>query len=527
MGAAVSRKLWSAALVLGLVAVACGSKAPLGQPVSVSFIPQTVDFLDDVGRGLSLALDKEGNPHLTYIGLIPQLKPGEIPPARPVTAPALPAVLTSDRINGIWSHGAVVQTDITKPNGKKVPVGTLDATATAVDGKDVQHVVWTETRGLWYSSRQLPDGQFSEPVMAVNAYVTGPSIAVDADGVPWAAYYVGSTVQVAHLQGESWATEDVATVGQCGGCPAPRTAIAVTTAGPIVAYTDPGTRAALVATNIFGTWKVQQIQTPTGTAGGFGIAMALDTHQNAHVSFATEDGRVFVASESAANVWQATGVGQFEAGSLKDLGGGTAVAVDPRKGTEYVAWADPSSDQLQLVNRSGTSFQRIPTPGAQNGELPAAAVSSGGKLFLAWYDAEAQDLLLGTYPERLGLYAEPSPIGSASQGPGPGGACTPTETGTKLTLVGQSLAFDTSCIGAPAGKPITIVFDNKDPDTQHNVEVFTNSSATDRVGGAASATDVIVGPASTTYQVPALQPGNYFYRCDVHPTSMTGTLVIK
>ena len=97
----MTRKLFSCVLALGLLAAACGSKGGSSQAVQVSFLPQTVDFLDDVGRGLSLALDQEGNPHLTYIGLEPVLKEGEVPPARSVDAPALPAVLTADRSGGI------------------------------------------------------------------------------------------------------------------------------------------------------------------------------------------------------------------------------------------------------------------------------------------------------------------------------------------------------------------------------------------------------------------------------------------
>ena len=30
-----------------------------------------------------------------------------------------------------------------------------------------------------------------------------------------------------------------------------------------------------------------------------------------------------------------------------------------------------------------------------------------------------------------------------------------------------------------------------------------------------------------TYDVPALEPGTYFFRCDVHPGQMTGTFVVK
>ncbi len=495
--------------------------------MKVSFLPQTVDFLDDVGRGLSLALDPEGNPHLTYIGLLPVLKEGEVAPARPIDAPALPAVLTADLAGGIWSRGDIVQTDITKSPAVEIPVGTLDTTATAIDAKDVQHVVWTQVRGLWYSSRQLgqPVGQFSKPVMAVDGYVSGPSLAVDQDGVPWAAYYVGLTVQVATLQGKTWITQDVATVRRCGTCPPLHTAIVATSTGPVVAYTDPATKAIMVATSVFGTWNVQQIQTP-GSSGGFGVDLALDA-QVPVVSFVTEVGQVFVARQASATGWQATSVGQFQASGLNDLGGGTSVAVDLRNGTEYVAWADPVAKEVKLVSGSGTSFHPVTTPGTQLGEFPDAQVSSRGKLNLAWYDSVDQDLLLGTYPESLGLIAVPSPSSSASPTSTTVTACKPTESGTSLKLVAKNTAFDTDCVGAPAGQGFKILFDNQDAQVMHNVEIFSNASATTRVGGATSATDVITGVASVTYSVPGLQAGNYYFRCDIHPTVMFGTLVVK
>ena len=136
----MSRKLWSSLLALGLLAAACGSNGVGAQSQQVSFLPQSVDFLDDVGRGLSLALDKEGNPHLTYIGLLPVLKKGEILPARPIDAPALPAVLTADRVNGIWSRGDVVQTDITGAKLPLLPLTPASQTASALASDGTWHV---------------------------------------------------------------------------------------------------------------------------------------------------------------------------------------------------------------------------------------------------------------------------------------------------------------------------------------------------------------------------------------------------
>jgi plastocyanin len=37
----------------------------------------------------------------------------------------------------------------------------------------------------------------------------------------------------------------------------------------------------------------------------------------------------------------------------------------------------------------------------------------------------------------------------------------------------------------------------------------------------------VTGPTTTTYTFTAPStPGSYFFRCDVHPTQMTGTFVV-
>ena len=35
------------------------------------------------------------------------------------------------------------------------------------------------------------------------------------------------------------------------------------------------------------------------------------------------------------------------------------------------------------------------------------------------------------------------------------------------------------------------------------------------------------GVKTTTYQVSALKPGTYYFQCDIHPTAMFGTFIVK
>jgi plastocyanin len=78
-----------------------------------------------------------------------------------------------------------------------------------------------------------------------------------------------------------------------------------------------------------------------------------------------------------------------------------------------------------------------------------------------------------------------------------------------------------TALSVESGVPIDLEFDNEDPATGHNVQIFDGPDAT-----AASLFDgeVITGPDQTTYAVPALPDGDYFFHCKIHPTTMTGTI---
>ena len=110
----------------------------------------------------------------------------------------------------------------------------------------------------------------------------------------------------------------------------------------------------------------------------------------------------------------------------------------------------------------------------------------------------------------------------------PAAECEPDGTTLQITAPQGASAsgFDKDCLAAPAGEPFQIEFDNQDTQP-HNVEIYTDASASTRLGGAQNAGDFIVGPATTTYEVDPLDAGNYFFRCDIHPTTMTGAFVVK
>jgi plastocyanin len=100
--------------------------------------------------------------------------------------------------------------------------------------------------------------------------------------------------------------------------------------------------------------------------------------------------------------------------------------------------------------------------------------------------------------------------------PPSGGAVT-------IDLVAQNIAFNTSTITVPACSKVTVNFDNKDSGIPHNFAVYTNSEATTPIFKG----EIITGPKTITYTFTApCTPGDYYFRCDVHPTIMYGTFKV-
>jgi plastocyanin len=88
----------------------------------------------------------------------------------------------------------------------------------------------------------------------------------------------------------------------------------------------------------------------------------------------------------------------------------------------------------------------------------------------------------------------------------------------EVTVVAQEGAFDTGTITVPAGAPFELFFQNLDG-MPHNVAIYTDASASEPIFVGETITD-----AAVLYEVPAIEAGEYFFRCDLHP-DMAGTLV--
>ncbi|MGH2427833.1 MAG: cupredoxin domain-containing protein [Candidatus Limnocylindria bacterium] len=89
-----------------------------------------------------------------------------------------------------------------------------------------------------------------------------------------------------------------------------------------------------------------------------------------------------------------------------------------------------------------------------------------------------------------------------------------------LTITSSAMAFDTDTLTVPAGEAFTLAYANTEA-MPHNVAIYTDESASDALfAGEEIETSTIV------YEIPALEPGEYFFRCDLHP-DMAGTVIVE
>ncbi len=121
----------------------------------------------------------------------------------------------------------------------------------------------------------------------------------------------------------------------------------------------------------------------------------------------------------------------------------------------------------------------------------------------------------------LALLVEQEPSAAAQNGGGNGGA---TGGPVVTTIVARNLLFDKRTITAAAGVSVTVTIDNQDAGILHNLAFYRSRAATEKF----AASELFAGTASrlVAFTAPST-PGNFFFRCDVHPDTMTGTFAVK
>ena len=123
--------------------------------------------------------------------------------------------------------------------------------------------------------------------------------------------------------------------------------------------------------------------------------------------------------------------------------------------------------------------------------------------------------------------ATPTTAPPAAASPTPPAAATP-EAAPEVIVISAvpTLKFDRDSIVVEPGSQITVKFINEEPGVPHNWAAYTDESATEPIPG--SITEICTAPCEqeVTFTAPT-EPGEYYFRCDVHPTVMTGRFEVK
>ncbi|HEV3472488.1 MAG TPA: cupredoxin domain-containing protein, partial [Actinomycetota bacterium] len=90
------------------------------------------------------------------------------------------------------------------------------------------------------------------------------------------------------------------------------------------------------------------------------------------------------------------------------------------------------------------------------------------------------------------------------------------------TISAANVQFNTDSLTFTAGEETELELKNGDS-VDHNFSIYEDDSAKKALFAGQN-----VGPgSSTTYTIPPLEKGEYFFRCDLHPTAMIGTVTVE
>ena len=115
------------------------------------------------------------------------------------------------------------------------------------------------------------------------------------------------------------------------------------------------------------------------------------------------------------------------------------------------------------------------------------------------------------------LVAVLAACGTASGG---GNAGDPDPATADYTVTAVDMAFDPGTVTVAGGEAFTIALVNEDA-MPHNIAIYTDESKSEKLFEGEVVTD-----GTVVYDIPALDPGEYFFDCSLHP-NMTGTLVVE
>jgi len=132
----------------------------------------------------------------------------------------------------------------------------------------------------------------------------------------------------------------------------------------------------------------------------------------------------------------------------------------------------------------------------------------------------AELFVVVTYPVVIGVVLAVVGFGTGEGAASHGEAAA--AGGVTGTITAANVAFDTDGLTLPADEETTLTLVNDDS-VAHNLSIYMNENAEESLFQGQN----VNGGAQTDYEIPALEAGEYFFRCDLHPTAMVGTATVE
>ena len=134
----------------------------------------------------------------------------------------------------------------------------------------------------------------------------------------------------------------------------------------------------------------------------------------------------------------------------------------------------------------------------------------------------AELFVVVTYPILIGIVLAQIGFGGGAEHATEETAGQKAGGGVSTSLSAAGVAFDVKELTFTADEPAALAFANEDA-VPHNLAIYEDDSVTKDLFVGAE----VAGGSSTEYEIPPLDKGEFFFRCDLHPTSMTGTVTVE
>ncbi len=305
-----------------------------------------VDTTGDMGRWPSLAVDGQGNAHISYIYY---LDPNDEP---------VGDLRYAKRTGSTWSIETVDATGI---------VG--EYTSLVLDSQGNPHISYYDATNTSVKYAHKSGGSWSiETVESAGQLGIYTSLALDSQGAPRIAYQdaTNSRVRYAAKSGSTWTLETVS-----GLIPVYATHIALALDSqniPHIAYLDQLVNKTKYATKPSSTWN-QSLATALGTdiRGAF-IALAIDSQDVPHMSYYDTDRSdvMYAVKNGSGGIWLPQFVDDYGTWSSLVLDAGDHPHISyhttPTTQVRYAVFTDNVSDTSQEGRVAFLSLEAFPNP---------------------------------------------------------------------------------------------------------------------------------------------------------------------